>query len=878
MIAELERTPYVTPPTEPGSDAHRLAGERFRIRPFNVTPAVPPALQPLSELAYNLWWTWHPPAVELFRRLDFDLWEAVDHNPVALLGRIEQATLRDAARNDAFLAHQADVIKAFESYMTKTSWFDEQIGAAVGGTIAYFSPEFGLHESLPVYSGGLGVLAGDHLKSASDLGLPLVGVGLFYKQGYFHQQLSMDGWQMENYPSLDLTQLAMRPVREPGGEVLRVTVRIGPRDVHAQVWEVRVGRVRLFLLDTDVPENQPDDREITARLYGGEQATRIRQEALLGIGGLRALHLMGISPTICHMNEGHSAFLVLERIRMLCESNGLTFDEAREAVLGGTLFTTHTPVPAGIDRFPPGLVREWLGDYIRRLPADENTIMALGQANTASPDEPFSMAILALRLSGQTNGVSRMHGDVSRQMWNDVWPALQHEEVPISSITNGIHVASWQAPEMAQLFDRYLGPTWNTGSARKESFKNVDKIPDAELWRTHERLREALVVAAREHIRRQRKRRGAPPAEIAAADDMLHPEALTIGFARRFAQYKRATLFLQDPERIAALLTDEERPVQFLVAGKAHPRDNGGKELIKAISQFARRENVRRRIVFLQDYDISIARRLVQGVDVWLNNPVKRHEASGTSGMKVGPNGGLNLSVLDGWWPEAYDGTNGWAIGDERIYDSQDYQRRVEAEALYELLEKEIVPMFFERGHDGLPHRWIARMKSSIKTVTAAFNTHRMVAEYTREMYVSASQRWATLSADHFGAGRRLAAWRKRIAAAWHDVSIDAVEFDGSQALIVDGDAEVRARIRLGGLSPEDVRVQVYHGALDGDRRIHDGKVAEMAPVDSAGGGVHVYAGRIPCPSAGRRGFAVRVLARNDDLAGCTDLTHVRWD
>lgn len=868
----------MTAPAETPGDANRLPGERFRIRPFNVVPAVPAALHPLRDVAYNLWWTWYPPAVELFRRLDFDLWEAVDHNPVEMLARIEQSALQDAARNDAYLAHQAEVIRAFETYMTRTTWFDEQIGSDISGTIAYFSPEFGLHESLPVYSGGLGVLAGDHLKSASDLGLPLAGVGLFYKQGYFHQQLSMDGWQMENYPNLDLTQLAMQPVRDANGAAMRVTVRIGPRDVHAQIWEVRVGRVRLFLLDSDVPENRADDREITARLYGGDQAVRIRQEALLGIGGLRALHQMSIDPTICHMNEGHSAFLVLERIRMLCESQGLTFDEAKEVVIGGTLFTTHTPVPAGIDRFPPGLVHEWLGHFVRRLPTDEASVIALGQAVESASDEPFSMAILALRLSGQTNGVSRIHGKVSRQMWNDVWPALQYEEVPISSITNGVHVASWQAPEMAQLFDRYLGPTWNTGSVRKDTWKNIDKIPDAELWRTHERLREALVVAAREHIRRQRRRRGAPPAEIAAADDMLHPEALTVGFARRFAQYKRATLFLQDPERLAAILTNEDRPVQFVVAGKAHPKDNGGKELIKAISQFARRENVRRRIVFLQDYDISIARRLVQGVDVWLNNPIKRHEASGTSGMKIGPNGGMNLSVLDGWWPEAYDGSNGWAIGDERIYESQDYQRRVDAEALYELLEKDIIPMFFERGHDGLPHRWIARMKSSIKSVTSRFNTHRMVAEYATEMYVPSSQRWAALSADNFAAGRKLAAWRKHIATGWDDVRIESVEFDGSQELVVDGTAEVKAHVRLGRLAPDDVRVQIYHGSLDGDRRIHEGKVAEMLPVDAAGDGTHVYTGRIPCPSAGRRGFAVRILARNDDLAGSTDLTHVRWD
>lgn len=868
----------MTAPLEKPGDSLRLPGERFRIRPFNVVPSIPPPLQPLRDLAYNLWWTWHPPAVELFRRLDFDLWEAVDHNPVRLLGRIDQSALQDAARNDAYLAHQAEVMKAFDRYLTRTTWFDENVGAKFGGTVAYFSPEFGLHESLPVYSGGLGVLAGDHLKSASDLGLPLAGVGLLYKQGYFHQQLSMDGWQMEEYPSLDLAQLAMQPVRDATGNPLRVTVRIGPRDVHAQVWDVRVGRVHLFLLDSDVPENHPDDREITARLYGGDQAVRIRQEALLGIGGLRALHKMGIDPTICHMNEGHSAFLVLERIRTLCESRDLSFDEAKEAVIAGTLFTTHTPVPAGIDRFPPGLVHEWLGDYIRHLPTDAAHVMSLGQAAAASPDEPFSMAILALRLSGQTNGVSRIHGDVSRQMWNEVWPAVQYEEVPISSITNGIHVASWQAPEMAQLFDRYLGPNWNDGAARRETWKNVEKIPDAELWRTHERLREALVVAARHHVRRQRERRGAPPAEIAAADDILHPEALTIGFARRFAQYKRATLFLQDPERLAALLSDEERPVQFVVAGKAHPKDNGGKELIKAISQFSRRENVRRRIVFLQDYDIAIARRLVQGVDVWLNNPVKRHEASGTSGMKVGPNGGLNLSVLDGWWPEAYDGTNGWAIGDERIYDSQDYQRRVEAEALYELLEKDLVPMFFDRGHDGLPHEWIARMKSSIRTVTELFNTHRMVREYATEMYVPASGRWAALSADNFSAGRQLAAWRRRLGERWHDVRVETVEFDGSQELIVDRDAEVRARVRLGGLSPDDVRVQIYHGSLDGDRRIHDGTVAEMTHVSAAGDGTHLYTGRIPCASAGRRGFAVRVIPCHDHLPGRTDLTHVRWD
>ncbi|MFQ5412674.1 MAG: alpha-glucan family phosphorylase, partial [Phycisphaerae bacterium] len=575
-----------------------------------------------------------------------------------------------------------------------------------------------------------------------DLGIPLIGVGLLYRQGYFQQRLSSDGWQLEEYPALDFFQMPITLVREEHERPITVRLKIGPRDVTSQVWKAQIGRVPLFLLDTDLHENAPEDREITQRLYGGGDELRIRQEVLLGIGGYRVLNRMGITPDVCHMNEGHAAFMAIERTRQCMENNQMDFGEAREAVTPSHVFTTHTPVPAGIDHFDSELLKEYLVPYLPDLGLDLDEFTAMGKTDAADKDELFCMAVLALRLAGTANGVSALHGHVSRKMWHAVWPGAPRDEVPITSITNGIHTDTWISPEMSHLLDRYLGPQRMETPENEEVWRRVEDIPDIELWRVHERRRVAMVAFSRRRVKEQLRRRGAPPTEVKAADEILDPEALTIGFARRFAPYKRGALIFRDTHRLLNILSEEKRPVQIIFAGKAHPRDDNGKEVIKAITSYINQPEFRRRIIFLENYDITVARMLVQGVDIWLNNPVKPREASGTSGMKVGPNGGLNFSVLDGWWPEAYDGDNGWAIDEGRIYEDSEYRDHIESEAIYELLEKEIVPMFYDRGADDLPREWIARMKASMKTLSPMFSTTRMLKEYTTLLYTPASQRW----------------------------------------------------------------------------------------------------------------------------------------
>ncbi|UCD28188.1 MAG: alpha-glucan family phosphorylase, partial [Planctomycetota bacterium] len=652
-----------------------------QVRSFTVLPALPDTLKPLRDLAYNLWWTWNPEAIELFRRLDVDLWRELKHSPVGMLAHLRQERLDRLARDPAYVASLSRVLDSLQAYLKRPSWFDEHYCNEPTGSIAYFSAEFGLHECLPIYSGGLGVLAGDQLKSASDLGLPLVGVGLLYRQGYFHQYLTNDGYQFEDYPDLDFSLLPVKPIIDDDGKQLFVTVDVGGRPVHANVWKVQVGRIPLYLLDTNVSGNRPDDRDITARLYGGDQEIRMRQEIVLGIGGMRTLAALGIDPSVCHMNEGHSAFLAVERIKQRMQRDKLNFEEAREIVATGTVFTTHTPVPAGIDSFPTPMVSKYLGSYCKDLSINVERLIELGRKNPADNNEPFCMAVLALRLSYLSNGVSKLHGEVSRKMFSNVYPGVPINEVPITSITNGVHIRSWLARDMAHLFDQYLGPQWAEDPFNEAVWQRVELIPDAELWRCHERLRERLCGFTRRRLKHQLIARGAPPAEVDSADEVLDPEALTLGFARRFAPYKRATLIMYDPDRLTRILTDPHKPVQIIVAGKAHPKDELGKELIKKIMEFNKKPNLRNRIVFLEDYDMSIARLLIEGVDVWINTPIKLHEASGTSGMKVTPNGGINMSVLDGWWPEAFDGSNGWAVGDRRIYGNQDYQNFMEAES-----------------------------------------------------------------------------------------------------------------------------------------------------------------------------------------------------
>ncbi len=844
---------------------------------FRVRANLPEPLSGLVELAYNLHWTWNHEAIALFRRLDRDLWESTGHNPVRMLGRVSQPRLERLARDNGFLDHLDRALEQLHRHLERTTWFEERWGKVDAPEIAYFSMEFGLTECLPIYSGGLGILAGDHLKSASELGVPLCGVGLLYRQGYFQQYLSADGWQQERYPDNDFWNMPVTLERDDRGAPLTVRVPFPGREVVAQVWRVQVGRVPLYLLDTNVEENSDEDRRITYQLYGGDQRTRIQQELVLGVGGMMALRALGLHVQVCHMNEGHAAFMAVERIRRRKEKDGLSTDEALEVVRGGTFFTTHTPVPAGIDEFPPALVHEFLGPLLDRSGIDRNWFMALGRRNPEDPSEPFNMALLALRTTAKANGVSRLHGEVSRKMWADIWAAVPREEVPIGHVTNGIHTRSWTSADMTALLQRYLGPDWLERPADHSVWERIDQVPDVELWRVHERRRERLIAFARRRLAEQLRARGASKREIEAAREVLNPEALTIGFARRFATYKRATLLLRDPERLRRLLTDPNRPVQFIFAGKAHPRDDGGKALIREIIHFARQAEVRPHFVFLENYDIEIARYLVQGVDVWLNNPRRPMEASGTSGMKVIPNGGLNLSVLDGWWCEGYAPDTGWAIGHGEEYDDPDYQDEVESRALYDVLENEVIPLFYDRKADGPPRGWIAMMKASMRKLGPVFNTNRMVEEYVTRYYIPSAESWRKLSGDGFALARELVGWKQRVRAAWHEVGILSAGFSRGGEARVGERLEVEAQVRLGALSPDDVRVELWYGPLDADGEIERGRTVELLCRGPAGPGTWVYEGKLPCEETGRFGYTARVRPWHPELVDRFDLERVLW-
>jgi starch phosphorylase len=844
------------------------------VRVFNVIPCLPEALEPLREIAYNLRWAWDHDSIELFRRLDTDLWEFTGHNPIRMLGRIDQMRLEAAAADDSFLAHLERVSQALATRMGgQSSWF-RRVHAPAGKLLAaYFSAEFGLTECLSIFAGGLGVLAGDHIKSASDLGVPLVGVGLLYQQGYFRQYLSQAGWQQEEYVTNDFHNLPLRPLTRPDGRPLTIEVQYPGRAVTARIWWAQAGRVPVYLLDTNLAVNSPADREITGELYGGDNEMRLKQEILLGIGGYRALEAAHVQPAVYHMNEGHSAFLSLEHVRRLMQRYQLSYPEARELASASLIFTGHTPVEAGHDYFAPELMDRYFTEYADCLGLNRNEFLGLGRRNPGDPHEQFCMTVLALRLAAASNCVSKLHGEVGRRMWRGIWPGVPVDEVPIGHVTNGVHFRSWISNEMNQLYDRYLGPQWRD-SANGDLWKRVDTIPAAELWRTHVRRRERLVAFARRKLHDQLMRRGAPQSEIDAADEVLDPETLTIGFARRFATYKRATLLLQDIGRLKRILLDSKRPVQIIYAGKAHPRDAGGKELIQQIVAQTRDPAMRRHVVFLEDQDMAISRYLVQGCDVWLNTPLRPMEASGTSGMKAAANGALNLSTLDGWWDEAWRTPRlgseqiGWAIGNGEPYNDAGQQDQVEAAALYDLLERDVAPIFYEQGADRLPRRWIAQMKGSLKHLCHTFNTHRMVREYTERFYLPAFERFGRLEADGAAASRALASWMSVVRREWPQVRVEALE-DGPAGDAKVGDlAGVRARLSLGALSPDDVIVELYFGALDAAGDLTKPATFPMRHAASPGNGEHVFEAKgVPCGSSGLHGYTVRVLPHHPDLA-----------
>jgi starch phosphorylase len=811
-------------------------------------------------MANNLWWSWDDDAIRLFQRLDRDLWDECHHNPIALLGAVSQDRMEKLAKDDGYIAQLDRVYESLTQYLKSETWFSRNHFKESSPLIAYFSMEFGLTECLPIYSGGLGILAGDHVKSASELGLPMVGIGLLYQQGYFQQYLNKDGWQQEFYPNNDFYNLPIQLVQDDDGNPLKLNLDFPGRKVHAQIWQVKVGRISVYMLDTNISENNLHDRKITNQLYGGDKETRIQQELLLGIGGVRALEALDIKPIVYHMNEGHSAFLALERIARAIEQENLDFHEAYLMVRQSNIFTTHTPVPAGIDEFLPDLVEKYFSNYVHRLHLTFREFLDLGRLDAPQQIAPFNMALLAIKCASFVNGVSKLHGEVSRRMFQLAWKNLPAEEVPISHITNGVHTRSWISHEMATLYDRYLGPNWVNKPADQSVWKRVDQIPDEELWQTHERRRERLIAFSRRSLRRQLERRGALSSELDGALEVLNPDILTIGFARRFATYKRGNLILRDIERLKSILCNRARPMQIIFAGKAHPKDNEGKELIKQIVHVARDEQLRRHIVFLENYDINLARYLVQGVDVWLNNPLRPMEASGTSGMKVVFNGGINISTLDGWWVEGYSRQTGWSIGMGEVYDNLEYQNDVEANALYDLLEKEVAPLFYDRGADDLPRRWIDKMKDSMQGLCPRFNTNRMVKTYAERFYLPAFRQSKILDNRGMAELKELSTWSRKVYRKWDQVKVLELSNNVSNALAVGDEVTVDAVVRLGDLDPSDVNVQLLIGRLDANGELVKPERYSMNSVQDLSPGTYKYAVKVSFEGSGNHGFTVRVL------------------
>jgi starch phosphorylase len=838
------------------------------LRRLTVRAAYPDELAALGTIVANLRWSWHTDSLDLFESVDPELWESCGHDPGRMLGELSGERFAQLARDRRFLRRLADIAEDLQDYLTKPRWYQQQKGE-LAESIAYFSPEFGITEVLPQYSGGLGILAGDHLKAASDLGVPIIGVGLLYGSGYFRQSLSRDGWQLETYPALDPQGLPITALANADGTPARIAVALPEgRTLHAQIWVAQVGRVPLLLLDSDIEENDADARQVTDRLYGGGKEHRLQQELLLGIGGVRAIRTYcaatgTAAPSVFHTNEGHAGFLGVERIREFVEGYGLDFDSALQAVRAGTVFTTHTPVPAGIDRFDRSMVASHLTG-LSALPAER--VLDLG-----AEDDPtiFNMAHMGLRLGQRANGVSVLHGRVSREMFADLWPGFDTEEVPITSVTNGVHAPTWMAREIVDLGAREVGAA---ALAEGAGWAAVDKISDHELWRVRGQLRQRLVGEIRRRMRASSLQRGWSEAELGWIDSAFDPDVLTMGFARRVPSYKRLTLMLRHPERLKKLLLDPERPVQIVIAGKSHPADDGGKQLIAQMVRFADDPEVRHRITFLPDYDIGMARYLYWGVDVWLNNPLRPLEACGTSGMKAALNGALNLSIRDGWWDEWYDGENGWAIPSAEGITDPDRRDDLEAHALYDLIENNVAPRFYDRL-GGVPTRWVQMVRHTLKTLGPKVLADRMVREYVQRLYAPAGASSKRMSADNFAAAREVADWRAEVVTKWPAVAVLHVDsqLSGSGDAQVGDKLTLRAEVALGGLPPQDVEVAAVYGAVDPDDRLTQIETVPLHEVGSTDGTTR-FEGEVHLEHTGGFGYTVRVLPKHPLLASPAEL------
>lgn len=831
----------------------------MNLKLYNVSPQIPEELKFLEVLADNIWWCWHPAAVELFVRINPNLWREVACSAKTFLRMVPQARLEELVHDAGYLRQLASVKAEFERQTSDRVDFSKR-------QVAYFSLEFGIHESIRIFSGGLGVLAGDHLKAASDLKLPLVAVGLLYRQGYFRQVLDRTGWQNEHYPVSEIQDLPLVRALDKAGNEIKISMRLAEREIFVTAWILWVGNIPLVLLDTELPENPPDLREVTWRLYGGDKIMRLHQELLLGIGGVKVLLAMGCDPEVCHMNEGHAGFLSLARISHLVNDHHLEPNVALETVWRSNVFTTHTPVPAGNEVFDINMLRPYLRVFAEEAQLDLERVIRWGiPIAERGKSSEMSMTVFGLRLAANySNGVSKLHGEVARQMWKHLWPGRSVAEIPISHITNGVHIRSWVSGRMGELFERYLTSKWPINPNMASLKAGLEVIPDEELWMTHELCRQYLVRQVRRWAQSNFRYLVDGKENSAHVKNVLEPDVLTIGFARRFATYKRGTLLLRDPQRLLGMLRNTTRPIQFVFAGKAHPADNGGKQLIKDLIQFAQRENVQHKLVFLENYDIGMARTLVQGVDVWLNTPKRPQEASGTSGMKAAINGVINCSIMDGWWAEAYDGNNGWSIESNEYYSQDEDRDNYESQQLFNLLEKEIIPCFYDRQDGDMPTAWVHRMKESIATGLGMFSSTRMVQEYNAKYYEPAAKAYEMCISNNAQYARLLVEEKDRLQNSFlgNQLSIEHPEVQGmDNGLHVGNKFTVTVKVKLGDLNPSDVEVDAYYGRVDAHNDIVESSFQPMEVIEDYGYGYYLYGCEVVCTTAGRFGLTARIKA-----------------
>ena len=846
---------------------------------ITVNPQLPKRIGRITEIANNLWWSWNTEFLRLFKIIDIDLWERCNKNPVKFLKAVDQEKLEKASKDVAFVKEYDKIVSNFDAYMnSKNTWFNSKYPDNRNDLIAYFSAEYGLDQTIAIYSGGLGILSGDHLKSASDLGIPLVAVGLLYKNGYFNQVIDRYGMQRPEYRDLDLYDLPITPVKDIDGNDLILFIKFPKRRIYLKVWEINVGRIKLYLMDSDIDINNDEDRDTTARLYGGDQEMRIRQEIILGMGGVNLLRRLGLTPTVYHMNEGHSAFLNLELIKNTIKEKQVSFDVARDIASSKTVFTTHTPVPAGNDIFPTGLVEKYFKDFWPRLGLTREEFLKLGMKPCEGLEPGFNMGIFALKIAGKKNGVSKLHGEVSRELFADVWPHIAPSESPITYVTNGVHTCTWLAPKLKELYNKYLIPYWQDNIHENSVWEKIKTIPDDKLWEVHLERKVKLLALVKENVTKRLRREGVSYDEINEMTSKLNPNALTIGFARRFATYKRATLIFKDLERITQILNDENRPVQLIFAGKAHPADREGAELIKYIHEISMKPQFKGKIFILENYNIEISRYMVSGVDVWLNNPRRPMEASGTSGQKASVNGVVNFSVLDGWWAEGYNQKNGWSIGTNKEYASYEEQDIADSESIYYTLENKIIPTYYNKDKDGISKTWMEYMKNSIISTGGQYSTARMLVDYTNQLYIPL----CNLTKKYYNDLNLVAefdSWKASMYSNWKDIQIEQVE-NNADNITVDAGAEidVRCAVTLPNIDPNSIRVEVYYGKFLENGTVQDVKIIPMKmDGKEEENKKYYYTAKIDLISGGNYGYSFRVMPQNEMILDSENMDLVKW-